>query len=402
MKSNRAQEMKALIMQFLMGKASDEEVDELNRWIAARPENKRMFNEYLQAWQNAAAEPPNQAGRTGQAWQRVQQRMHSHESSTKVVWLRPWMRYAAMLVVLLGIGVVITQWMQWNQQPDSSAENKGRIVLEDGTVIPLHTKTGDISYDAGSGAILLNKDSLLVQQENSQHKGPQDQQQKRQMAYNTIYAPYGYYYQLTLPDGSKAWVNSGSELRYFSTMPSGERRVILKGEAYFDVEHNPALPFVVETQNIAIEVLGTEFNVKSFQDEDAIHTTLVSGKVQVKGTTSQGEPFTRAISPGQQAVFSKPDQAVQVADVDTERFCSWKDGYYTYWDAPFTEVMETMARYYGVDIALQGSPQTWEKKVSGKLIRNDSITVALENLKVLLPFNYQIQEDKIIIHAHSN
>ena len=237
---------------------------------------------------------------------------------------------------------------------------------------------------------------MYKRQENKQGEEPVSY---KKMAYNTIIVPNGTYYKLTLPDGTIAWVNSGSKLKYYSDIPNDIRLTELQGEAYFDVTHNKNLPFIVKVNDLEVKVLGTSFNIKSVDGDDYIKTTLVSGSVQLIGKKDQKNSFLIKINPGEQAVFSKTNKNIEVRKVDTEMYCSWKDGYFKFQDTPFTEAVNTVSRNYGIEILFKGDPRNFDKKISGKLIRSYSIIQALNNVSLLMPFEYQVQENKIIINS---
>lgn len=126
---------------------------------------------------------------------------------------------------------------------------------------------------------------------------------------------------LTLPDGSTAILNSGSNLRYPATFARKKREVQLDGEAFFEVTSNPKKPFIVKTEILTTEVLGTSFNIEAFPSQNKARVTLVTGKVRVQAGAQQCE-----LHPSQQAVFHKTTQQIQVQTVATNDFTDWKEG----------------------------------------------------------------------------
>jgi len=152
-----------------------------------------------------------------------------------------------------------------------------------------------------------------------------------------------------LPDGTRVWLNGASKLVYQSSF-GNTREVTLEGEAFFDVVEDKTKPFVVNTSKIVIKVLGTAFNVKSYQDERSIETTLVRGKVMIEIPESKKSPIVLAES--QQAVYSKESKQLQLADVQTDPITSWTTGKLIFNNETFSEIKKKLERYYGVHILL--------------------------------------------------
>ena len=152
-------------------------------------------------------------------------------------------------------------------------------------------------------------------------------------------------YKLTLPDGTAVWLNAESSLRYPLTFTGKERVVELQGEAYFEVKHNAQKPFIVQTPNQRLKVLGTVFNVSDYPNEEQTVTTLVQGKVSLSSPLSQGE---QVLHPDKQAVLNQ--RGYQIADVDVRAFTAWKENEFRFKATPLPEVMRQLERWYDLDI----------------------------------------------------
>src|SRR6185503_833259 len=144
------------------------------------------------------------------------------------------------------------------------------------------------------------------------------------LEYNTVEAPVGGQWQVILPDQSKVWLNALSSITYPTRFTGGERRVKISGEAYFEVAHNKAMPFRVESLGQTVEVLGTHFNVMAYADERLIKTTLLEGSVKI---SDHGK--MELLKPGQQAQVSAANIKV-TDDVDLEDVVAWKNGYFKF------------------------------------------------------------------------
>lgn len=209
------------------------------------------------------------------------------------------------------------------------------------------------------------------------------------VAYNTLETPEGKQYSVELPDGSKAWLNAASSLRYPTRFDKNNRTVELSGEAYFEVVHNSASPFRVKTAVETIEDIGTHFDVNAYADEPVQKTTLVEGLVKV----AAGDEI-RKLQPGQQAAFANNELTVK--EVDVQEATAWQKGYFYFDHADIKEVMRQIARWYKVKVTYEGTiPQ---KQFKGKIYRNVNLQ---EALKILAYFNvhFRIQGDTVIVSA---
>lgn len=157
--------------------------------------------------------------------------------------------------------------------------------------------------------------------------------------------PRGGEYALELADGTTVHLNAETELRYPSRFTGDERRVWLKGEAYFEVRREESMPFVVETGGMAVRVLGTEFDVRAYEGEARTLTTLVEGRVEVDAGGGR-----RGLEPGQQAVFDRVKGGVEVRTVDVEEFVGWKNGRLVFDNRPLEYILDELGRWYSFEV----------------------------------------------------
>ncbi|WP_411973273.1 FecR family protein [Sphingobacterium sp. Lzh-3] len=168
--------------------------------------------------------------------------------------------------------------------------------------------------------------------------------------------PLGGIYQITLPDGTKVWLNAGSSLKYPMSFAKNERRVRLEGEAFFEVTKDSARPFRVLSKGQEIEVLGTAFNVNAYPDNTTIKTTLVKGKVKLSNNNRYSEAIY--LLPGQQSTNTN-DGKIQLANVDTAPFTAWKEGLFYFDETPLSDALQQIGRWYNVEVKYKGEvPQT--------------------------------------------
>jgi len=207
---------------------------------------------------------------------------------------------------------------------------------------------------------------------------------------NMLETPKGGQYQVTLPDGTKVWLNASTRLYFPTVFKPGERRVKLVGEAYFEVRHDAANPFIVETSTgTLLRDLGTGFNVNAYQEDAHEITTLLTGSLQVTRNQSQV-----LLKPGQQATINA-QQLVEVQEVETSYAVAWKEGYFMFNRESVKEVMNKIARWYDVDVEYQG-PVT-ETKFWGTVSRFSQVNDVLKMLEATGRVHFNIEGRKIYV-----
>jgi hypothetical protein len=207
--------------------------------------------------------------------------------------------------------------------------------------------------------------------------------------------PLGGIYQITLPDGTKVWLNAGSSLKYPMSFAKNERRVSLEGEAFFEVTKDSARPFKVLSKGQEIEVLGTAFNVNAYPDNTVIKTTLVNGKVKL----SNDKRYSKAIFllPGQQSTNSNNGK-IHLANVDTAPFTAWKEGLFYFDETPLSDALQQIGRWYNVEVKYKGEvPQT---HFYGRIKRSKPLREVLDVLEEGgLRFELSKSDEKNILYV---
>ena len=168
------------------------------------------------------------------------------------------------------------------------------------------------------------------------------------IAYNEVTAPYGMVSSLTLPDSSKVWLNAGSTLKYPAAFTSNVREVEMSGEAYFEVHADKEHPFIVNTGDLKVTATGTAFNICSFAKAQEEVITLVTGKVAV----SQ-ENNIKHLLPGQQLNYQRASKSMEITDIDTYKYISWKDGILAFRDDPLKSIFNRLEQVYQVRFILK-------------------------------------------------
>ncbi|OQP44884.1 hypothetical protein A4H97_08790 [Niastella yeongjuensis] len=209
-------------------------------------------------------------------------------------------------------------------------------------------------------------------------------------AFNTLITPRGRQFQLVLPDGTKVWLNAASSIRYPTAFTGKERNVEITGEAYFEVAHNKDKPFHVKSNKQVVEVLGTHFNIMAYDDEPAVKTTLLEGKVKV----TAGTAASAILQPGEQATLTRQ---IKIAPVKTAAAVAWKNGEFMFRNEPLENIMRSVARWYDVDIVYKADVA--HKEVWGSITKYGNVSDVLEMIALTGVAHFKVAGRTIIIQS---
>lgn len=210
-----------------------------------------------------------------------------------------------------------------------------------------------------------------------------------QPEYNTIEAPAGGQWQVILPDRSKVWLNAKSSLTYPTFFIGNERKVELKGEAYFEIAHNVEMPFIVASKTQAVEVLGTHFNIMAYEDERITKTTLLEGSVKISGNSG-----SRILVPGEQARVSSA--AIKVTNaVDLEDVMAWKNGYFKF-NESLESIMRKIARWYDVQVVYANNVDA-SLNFGGKISRYKNLSSALKIMELTGNVHFKVEGRRVTV-----
>jgi ferric-dicitrate binding protein FerR (iron transport regulator) len=194
---------------------------------------------------------------------------------------------------------------------------------------------------------------------------------------------------LTLPDGSRVWINSATRISYTSDYNSKDRNVYLDGEAYFEVASGNELPFTVYADNLQVTALGTKFNVNAYSDDKAVRTILLEGKVSTEAGNNSS-----ILTPYQEALYDKSSGTIAVSDVpDHLHAVPWLKDEILFDNDPLSEIAVTLERMYNVNVIF-ADEKVKEYSYTG-LIRNNSLQNVLELISSTSPVDYRITSDTI-------
>ncbi|MBS0029970.1 FecR family protein [Chitinophaga sp. 22321] len=357
-----------LARKYIDGTATEAEINELFAW----------YDEVNAGDTESILVTGDEAEFSAATWEGIQAQLALKKS------LEPrrsrWWATAAAVAVLLLAGGLTAIYLNGNRQAKTMATVTKRVSdipapSAARAVLTLANGKQILLDSAGNGLLASQADANIVKNDSGQivyMAGGHDQQTQ----YNTLSIPAGSRAMaVVLADGSKVWLNAASSLTYPTSFSGKQRRVIIKGEGYFEVASNAAAPFVVARpdKGLEVQVLGTHFDVNTYDDEPDIRVTLVSGAVRVSGGASQ-QPVV--ISPGQQARIT-PSSTV-VKQVDAADVTAWKEGLFVFDATDIQMMMRQAARWYNVTVKYpHGVPQ---EQFTGSISTDASLS---EFLKIL-------------------
>lgn len=207
---------------------------------------------------------------------------------------------------------------------------------------------------------------------------------------NQLIVPRGGEYRLILSDGTKVWLNSSSVLTFPTVFAGDLRRVELTGEAFFEVSPDAGHPFIVVTPKMDVKVLGTSFNVSVYEDEEAVHTTLLKGRVEVR--TRGGEPCE--LKPGEQAYLTGGELTRK--EVNTRQFTSWINGKFMFFNTPLEEISKQISRWYDVDIFFSRE-EVKEIRFTGAMLRFEPLEELIRMIESTSNVRFSVKNKTIVI-----
>jgi hypothetical protein len=262
--------------------------------------------------------------------------------------------------------------------------NKAVLILNDGSVHDL-TASNNLDLNEGGSKIKSQGDKLeYIKQKNT----------TKEIKYNTLNVPRGGEFFLQLTDGTKVWLNSESELRYPVQFSGKERRVELTGEAFFEVARNEKAPFLVESGEQTVKVLGTEFNISSYKDDPLIYTTLVKGSVEV--FLKNMPEINQLLAPNEQSSINKLEAQISKRIVDTYSYVAWKDGRFVFQDQNLGDIMKTLSKWYNVEVTF-ASDELRDFRFTGDLQRYADFGEVLKKIGKTNDVKFIIENNKVTI-----
>ncbi|UMQ43082.1 DUF4974 domain-containing protein [Chryseobacterium sp. Y16C] len=350
-------------------------------WLNASSANRTFF-EQLQDKEHVAREllKRDAAGATTSSellklHGRLKQRQSRYRRIT--IWTA-----AASILLFFSLTILLYRYYQSRNVSDEKVDvamadidpgkDQATLTFDDGRVIDLDGKTVKIDADGTTYV-----DGKTVSQASVQ--------------YATLTTPRKGQYKTVLADGTQVWLNAESKLKYPTKFTGKERSVELQGEGYFEVTHKPDKPFIVISRDQKLKVLGTKFNINSYDNEPAIITTLVSGSVVL---TSKQDDKPVLLKPGQQGKLTAQSSVFTINNVDTEAFTAWTVSDFQFDGTSLKEVFRQLERWYDIDVDFSTIPDT---KVVGTINREKKLSSVLHTLEKITDLQFKVTGRRVQI-----
>jgi len=397
----KAAHIASLILGGMQDRLSTEERQQLNAWLQEDSENHALYEELMDEEKLGNDLYELNTYDHNLAYERLAQRLFSQTTTGKRIYFRiRWYMVAAVLLLVAGgityfalnkaekpipkPVVVVAQKKSPGIAPDTK---KAVLILADGSTISLNEmNNGDI---AQQGNVIIHKD------QNGQLKYKLTGNAANTNSFNTLRTPRGGEYQVTLDDGTKIWLNSASTLQFPVHFNANDRRVVLTGEAYFEVAASIApqtghkRPFTVWVDNMEVQAIGTAFNISAYKEDNRSQTTVVEGLVKVNRNNT-----SNLLLPGKKLIAA--DSTVSIEDADVKQEIAWKNGEFVFRNTSLRMVMNELARWYDMDVVYD--PGVPSLHFSGEVERESDIKKVLQMLEYTGGVTFTIVNRIITVH----
>ncbi|MDN6280556.1 MAG: FecR domain-containing protein, partial [Psychroflexus sp.] len=353
------------------------ELERLLTWLDA-PENQVEFKKYIRLHHNLACSFDSTS--SAKAFEKVQLTLQRKEKRNNY---RSFYRYAAIFVLMFGI-LGITFFAIKNQNQAVDKENWVELELNDGS----------IQYIKPNQTTFVNQVNSLSASENEVVYDEDLAGNQKEIFYNTLRVPYGKNFSLVLSDGTQVHLNAGSSLRYptLFSKDSTHREVFLNGEAYFDVTSQDEHSFLVTTEDLSVEVLGTQFNVTAYQEDQKAYAVLVEGEITAQNPQSESRVTVR---PGQKVFYRNADLVTEQTAI--QRHIAWIKGELVFVNDTFEVIQNKIERAY--DVKIVNDYKVLNDLVISARFKDETIQEVLETFQTYEEFNYTIEGRTIRIKA---
>lgn len=356
--------------------SGDIDSDVVTNWIASDQGEKAIKADVETKW-SLSRDYTDEGFDRGYVYREIETAItcqsHQDKVKRKIGRIRRWVA-AAVLLPLVAASVL------WLLRDNSFGEVEviARVVdnvtltLPDGSEVILDQSTLNGRIAEQDGVTIVHRDGSLIHETTTAPTAA-----TAEIHWGRVDIPRGTQFDLVLEDGTHVWLNAGSRLRFPIAFAGEERRVYLDGEAYFDVTANPQRPFIVETSVQSLRVLGTEFNIQAYEDED-IYTTLIDGRVLLKTAADDREVV---LEPGQQAVLLSGSEGFAVAQVNTAEVLAWRNNEFAFDGVSLDKVFTKLQRWYDFEYVFV-DPEVAGRTLSGSMPVCEDLNSVLEMIEL--------------------
>jgi len=326
-----------LLLHILTNNATSDEKDEFYRHLENSKEEQELFFEVKSLWLRATMQ--HTSIDVDNEFEDLWQQIKNKKKQLRLTLGRKILRYAAMFILILGIGGIAGYFISKNS-------------IE-------YSKTGIHKYTATRGSVSI----------------------------------------IEFPDGTKIWLNSESELSFKKDNKNKQRVAELKGEAYFEIAHKKDCPFIVKVGKLVVRDLGTTFNIKAYAEDNYIETSLVEGKADI--LTQSGKAIV-ALHPGESALYLSDKNTMKLRSISKNVLSAWRNGKFVIRDQRLEDIFKELSRWYGIEFRFENN-KLRNYRFTGNIKKTTTVLYVLKVLKASAEFNYRIIEnvdkpDTIIVY----
>lgn len=308
--------------------------------------------------------------------------------------IQQWASVAAVFILcFLGIYSIYGRFSEpdivnFAKNMEEIPQNKEtRLLLQGGQEVLIKNQESTIQYEKSGKNINIGTEEKVVQALDS-----------KKPVFNTVIVPYGRRSQITLCEGTKVWLNSGSKFVYPAVFENNKREVYIEGEAIFEVTHAEEFPFFVNSRDFTVKVTGTIFNVSAYPDDANSSTVLERGKIELYSNEKSLLHHEKIeVEPGEIVIYDPASDLFQQRRINTSDYLSWRKGYYVFKSEKLSNILRKISRYYNVEISSE--KKEWlEETFTGSLDFRESPEEVLSFITKTLPFDYKSVNNKISIY----
>lgn len=367
-------------------KLTEEEELFLSQWLNESPSHQQYFDKASRYFDEGSAFTGHKTD-TDQAWKKLKNKALKRRS-TKPAWIQ-YLSVAAVISV-----IIILLFPTHKPENDNLAINRTAIIKPGNSKAVLILNDGSVHDLTTSKHLVLTESGADIKVEGNKLLYTEEEDVSKSIKYNTLIIPRGGEFFLQLSDGTKVWLNSETTLRYPVQFIGEERKVELTGEAFFEVARNEKVPFLVESGDQTVKVLGTEFNISSYKENSLISTTLVKGSVEVFIKNKPDKKQT--LVPNEQITISKIDGLISKQKVNPYQYIAWKDGRFVFDDQNLCEIMKTLSKWYNVDVVF-AREELKNFRFTGNLERYSDFGEVLKKIQKTNEVEFTIENKQITI-----
>lgn len=371
----------ALILSEMNDAISESEREELENWLSVSGENRKFYERLAAGGKLPQFMRMLEEHDSEMSYRRF---IRTTERMRRKKLMRATVGIVALFIVILGLA-----WLVFFGKSDTIRMKSGTEIYAGLSSPVLILPYGEeILLDGCADTLLRNCPEIKSYGDSLTYTRDEARNKKREPEYHRIVVPRGATHILRLSDGTKIWLNAETELHYPKEFPDRERKVFLKGEAYFSVTEDMCRPFIVEVEGQRLKVLGTEFCIRAYEDESFVRTTLESGRVDLYCADS-----VHSLFPGEQSILEKNGD-IRILEVDTELYTSWHKGKFLFRNMPLREILQILSRHYDVDVVYKNDVLK-DIRFTGEIFLNRDLQEGLNRFKMLRKVDFKISGRKI-------